>query len=331
MSRYSYSSQPTERLAVMEKASGLRREVDDFRYQRQRLIADIKEKRNRADDLKKKRDALNAEVKRLVGEGKEHVKKRDAIQEQIKKLKGKRAEITQDIAPKAKHIRSEKEIRDRLNRAARASPKELKIEFDASLKTLFGMDLTLRQEVIMVEMVMEVQRRFLQRKDADELSTDIHQTWEDIKGIEEKASTVTFKIMSLAADNEKEHQAAMDCFDRKREVSEESQEHHQNFIALMKEVRGISKEIDDISRKVDGGFKKLRPLERNLDSIRLTRRDQQRLEQLKVAKQKMATTGKIGLEDLKILMESKALDLSGGKGGKGGNEGKGREKKGKKK
>jgi len=307
-----------ERLQLMEKASHLRREVGDMRYKRQHLITEIKGKREKAGKLKEKRDALNKEVKRLVTGGKEHLRRRDEFQGEIKVLKKERAGITQDIKPKAHRIKSEKEVRRQLNRAARASAEELQLEFVASLKTLFGMELSLREEVIMVEMVMDIQRRYSARKNADTISTDIHKTWEDIKGIEEKASTVSFKIMSLAADGEKEHQAAMELFDRKNEVSAESQEHHENYITLMKEIREMSKEIDAISRELDNKFKELRPIQGKLDRLRLTRKEEQRLEKLKTAKDKMETTGKIGLEDLKVLLESKALKLQGGEQGKGG-------------
>ena len=300
-----------ERLELMEKASHLRREIGDLRYKRQHLISDIKEKRQKAAELKEKRDALNNEVKQLVAEGKEHLKKRDEFQNEIKELKKKRGKITQEIHPKAHKIRSEKEVRKQLNRAARASADELQREFEASLKTLFGMELSLREEVIMVEMVMDIQRRYNARKNADTLSTDIHKTWEDIKGIEEQASTVSFKIMSLAADGEKEHQTAMDLFDKKNEASREGQEYHENFVTLQKEIRELSKEIDALSRTIDTCFKELRPLQRKLDNLRISRWEEQRLEKLKTAKDKMETTGKIGLEDLKVLLESKALKFKG--------------------
>lgn len=300
-----------ERLELMEKASHLRREIGDLRYKRQHLISDIKEKRQKAAELKEKRDALNNEVKQLVAEGKEHLKKRDEFQNEIKELKKKRGKITQEIHPKAHKIRSEKEVRKQLNRAARASADELQREFEASLKTLFGMELSLREEVIMVEMVMDIQRRYNARKNADTLSTDIHKTWEDIKGIEEQASAVSFKIMSLAADGEKEHQTAMDLFDKKNEVSRESQEYHENFVTLQKEIRELSKEIDALSKNIDNCFKESKPLQRKLDNLRISRWEEQRLEKLKTAKDKMETTGKIGLEDLKVLLESKALKFKG--------------------
>jgi len=311
MTRPRRATSSLERLELMEKASHLRREIGDLRYKRQHLVSDIKGKRQKAAELKEKRDALNNEVKQLVTEGKEHLKKRDEFQKKIKELKKKRGKITKEIHPKAHKIRSEKEVRKQLNRAARASADELQNEFKASLKTLFGMELSLREEVIMVEMVMDIQRRYNARKNADTLSTDIHKTWEDIKGIEEKASTVSFKIMSLAADGEKEHQAAMELFDKKNEVSSESQEYHENFVTLLKEIRELSKEIDTLSKNIDNCFKELKPLQRKLDNLRISRREEQRLEKLKTAKDKMETTGKIGLEDLKVLLESKALKFKG--------------------
>ena len=305
------------RLEIMERVSHLKREINDMRYRRQRLVSDIKEKRQNATNLKKKRDELNQEVKRLVTQGKEHVRKRDKVQGEVKILEEKRSGITQDIKPKAQNIRSQKEIRKHLNRTAHASVDELKAEFEASLKTLFQMDLALREEVIMVEMVMDVQRRYNARKDANVLSTDIKKTWKDIKGIEEQASAVTFQIMSLASDGQEEHQKAMELFDRKNELSAESQEYHDNFIALSKEIKTLSRDIDVLSRELDDKYKELKPLLRKLDNLRLVRREQQQLEKLKVAKNKMETTGKIGLEDLKVLLESKALDLGKDKKKKG--------------
>ncbi len=299
----------------MEKASHLRRELDDMRYRRRTLIIDIQEKRKTAEELKKKRDALNAEVKRLVTEGKAHLKHRDEFHGKIKGLKGERAKITKDIKPMANHIRSEKELRRQLNRTAKArSLEDLKLEFTAMLKTLFTMDLGPKEEVIMVEMVMDVGRRYGARKNADTLSTDIHKTWEDIKEIEKKATVVSSDIMGLASEGEKEHQAAMELFDKKREISDESQECHEGYIALRKEIKVLSREIDSLSRNSDAKFRELRPLENSLNNLRMTRWEQQRLDKLKTAKKKMETTGKLGLEDLRVLVESRALNLDNGGG-----------------
>jgi len=76
----------------------------------------------------------------------------------------------------------------------------------------------------------------------------------------------------------------------------------------------MSNDIDAITRELDSGLKELKPLQRNLDGLRQTRRDEQRLAKLKTAKDKMDTTGRIGLEDLQVLMKSGALDLGKEKG-----------------
>jgi len=304
-----------ERIELTEKESRLRQAINDLRFKRQHLISEIKGKRHRAGEMKKKRDVLNDEVRKLVAQGKEHIRKRNEFQASIRKLKEKRTGITQEIRPKAERIRSEKEIRRQLNRKARTSAENLTAEFNAALKTLFEMELALRDEVIMVEMIMDIQHRFRARMDADSFSKDIKETWKDIKTIEKEATHVSTEIMTLAAKGESEHQAAMEMFDRKDELSNESQETHLGYVDLVKEIRSMSGKIDELSKEIDERFKELKPLQKKLQRTRLTRREEQRLEQLKVAKKKMETSGKIDLNDLRVLLESKALDLGGGREG----------------
>ena len=318
-----------QRLKLMERASSLRKEINEKRYRRQNLISEIKPKREEAARLRKKRDSLNKEVKELIAQAKEHIKQRDEIQEKIREIRKELgAVIRSEIQPRAERIRKEKETRRALNRAARASPEELEKEFEASLKTLFDSELSLREEVIMVEMVMDVVARYNSRKSADDVSTDIKKTYEEIKEIEPKKVGLDKEIMALTAEAEKEHRAAMDLFDRKNELSRLSQEAHEAYVALSKEIRDTSAEIDAISKDIEKGFEELKPLEKELDSIRFTRRKQQELEKLRAAKEKMNTTGKIGLEDLRVLLESNALPLNN----KGNNSGeKGAKKGGKEK
>jgi len=305
-----------QRLQLLEEESHLRGDINSLRYKRENLIDEIKRKRKEAEELKEKRDSLNKQVREFIDKGKDHIKKRDELHGKVRTLKQKRSGITKGIKPKADRIRSEKETRRKLNRTAHSSEDEIIADFDASLKTLFENDLSLKDEVIMVEMVMEVQKRFLARKNADKMSQDIHDTWKDIKGIEEKATNVTTEIITLAADGEKEHQAAMELFDRKNELSNEGQEAHESYVELMKTIRSMSRQIDTLSQEIDLKFKKIKPMQRKLDNVRITRREEQRLEQLKTAKQKMETSGKIDLHDLRVLMESKALDLGPSTGSK---------------
>jgi uncharacterized coiled-coil DUF342 family protein len=311
MPRQNYGRAPLDRLEIMEKESRLRKEINSLRYKRQNLITEIIQKRNEASELREKRDTLNAEVRELVGKGKAHIKKRNELQGQIKSLKDKRSDITQGIGPKAEMMRSEQDKRWRLNRAARSTKEDILADFTASLKTLFEMDLSLRDEVIMVEMIMDVKKRYLARESANEVHDTIRDGKKEIRKIQNKASNVTSKIISLAADGETEHQAAMELFDRKDELSAESQALHDRYIGMTKEIRSISKTIDDLSREIDEHFKDIKPIRNKLDRARITRREEQQLEQLKVAKNKMETSGKIDLNDLRVLMESRALDLKG--------------------
>ena len=299
-----------KRLELMERTSSLRREINEMRYKRQNLISEIKPKRKEAAELKKKRDELNQEVKNLIVKAKQHLAHRDEILKKIKDLRNEVGKVVKsEILPRAERIRKEKEERRALNRMARASPQELEKEFKASLKTLFETNLSLREEVIMVEMIMDVVARYKARKNADDVSSEIKKTYEEIKEIEPKKIELDRTIMRLTAEAENEHRAAMELFDRKNELSKLSQETHENYVKHIKEIKALSSQIDEISEKIDNKFKELKPLQKKLENIRLTRRKQQELEKLKAAKEKMRTTGRIGLDDLRILLESNALPI----------------------
>lgn len=291
----------------MEKVSYLKQQINEKSYKKQRLIQEIQVKRKMADNLRKQRDDLNSTVKELSNQAKIHLEKRDKINLNIQELKAKRAEIGKKIIPHAKKIRDEKEERKKLNYLAYGTLETLQKEFDASLKTLFEYDLSLRDEAIMVEMIHDYHKRYMLKKDAQLLHKEIHEEWQGIKEIEGDIDNITQQIIKLASESQEEHNNAMEIFDRKEEARRESDEVHKQFIILAKEIKDVQNEINRCKEDADSQRNEIFPLTKKLEKLKITRWEEQKLEKLKEAKTKMKSTGKIDLEDLRVLMESGAL------------------------
>ena len=298
------------KLELMDKVSHLQQQINEEKYKKQRLIQDIQVKRKVAEDLRKQRDDFNKSVKEFSDKAKVHREKRDEINIKIQELKNNRAEIGKKIVPHAKKIKNEKEERKKLNYLAYGTLDSLKKEFDAALKTLFDFDLSLRDEAIMLEMVQDFHNRYILKKEAQQLHEEIHDEWKDIKGIEEEINTVTQQIIDHATQSQLEHNSAMELFERKEEARKESDEIHKEFISTSKDINEMQKEIDQIKGNVDELNKELMPLRKNLHKFKITRWEEQKLEKLKTAQTKIKSTGKIDLEDLRVLMESGTLKFN---------------------
>lgn len=295
------------KLELMEKVSYLNQQINEERFKKQSLIQEIQVKRKISEDLRKQRDDLNATVKDFSNQAKPHIEERDKVNMEIKDLKDKRAEIGKRIIPHAKKIRDEKEERKQLNYLAYGNLDSLQKEFNGAIKTLFEYDLSLRDEAIMVDMAQDFHSRYIIKKEAQILHKDIHGEWEDIKVIEEDINTITQQIIKLASKSQEEHSAAMELFDRKEGARKESDAIHKQYINLSIEIKEMQKEIDKCKDNIDSLSQDQVPMSKKLNKLKINRWEEQNFEKLKQAKSKMESTGKIDLQDLRVLMESGSL------------------------
>ena len=273
------------------------------------LINEVKDKRNQTNKLKKERDDLNGKVKETINEAKKHLSERDRIQSKIKAKNTDKKSIFKQISSKADSISKTKEERDKLNKEAKGYQERLRDQMVGSIKTLLGMDLSLKNEIIMVEMIFDFQGRLKQKMAADKLHKEIQTTYKDLKSTETQLQSVFGQLGNMISLSQHEHKLAQELFMKKDELRKEAQEAHNKFIENNKVVKDLSLKIDASKLALDKIQQKIKREKDKLGNIKKHQREQEKKAKLKTAKEKMASSGKMGMEDLRLLLESGELKL----------------------
>ncbi len=270
------------------------------------LIEDITKTQSNVENIRKDRDNLNLQVKGLISDAMKKKEERDEYHKKIAALKEERAKLEQYIAPHAHRISEMKKIRDKYNDFARGSAEVLKKKVEDSFKALMELDLSLKDETTLYEITMELSDRYYAKKNADKVHAEMQKYFDDnMRPTDEKLEAINNQIQELHVRAQALHEEAMAEFKKKDELRKESDKVHSRVIESAKGRSEVQAEIDAHREKIDEySFLKeccLREL-RRLEGLEQSKK---RNAQLEVAKQKLERKGgKLGLEDLKVLLES---------------------------
>jgi len=271
------------------------------------LFDQMSAKKGEKNEAIRLRDESNKKVKQIIDKAKLHQAARDRLHGEAKKLRNKMRDYSREVSSRARKISQEKEIRNQFQREARGSPESLSKQFGGAIQTLITMELSLKNEIIMVEMIMELQKRYEAKKAADEVHHDIQETYKDLKETEAEAKSEFSTLSEVLARAQEEHQTAIDLFSEKDRERDSGQEHHQRFLEISKEMKEIGKAIDrskDHKNEVRDEINKLRD---ELKKIDRGRKEAEKAKKLGKAKEKVQKGGKMDLEELRLLVESGQL------------------------
>jgi|GEM_PF-2422011 len=282
----------------------IREEKQKIRF----LIESIEKKRMNVDSIKKDRDNLNMQVKEIIAEAKKKIEQRDEYHKKIALLKEERKKLEESISPHIQKITEMKKIRDKYNEYARGSAELLKKKVEESFKTLIEFDLSLKDEITLFDITMELSDRYYAKKNADKVHAEMQKYYdENIKSTDEKIEAITKEIQQLHEKAQALHEEAMADFKKKDELKKESDKVHNQVVETSKSRAEVQAEINAHRQKIDEYiFLKechLREL-RRLESLEHSKKKRAQVE---AAKQKLERKGKIGLEELKVLLESGQL------------------------
>ena len=129
----------------------------------------IKKKYDEIEEYRTRRDELNQLVKTLISEAKEKQKERDILQESIKPKREVFKNLRLNIKEYAKQISELKDVRDGKHREAKGSLEGLKDNVKGSITTLLSLDLSLKDEITLFNMIFSTKQRY----EAQTLAEDI--------------------------------------------------------------------------------------------------------------------------------------------------------------
>lgn len=267
----------------------------------------IKTKHDEINEVKTRRDELNQLVKTLISEAKEKQKDRDALQESTKPKREIIKNLGLNIKEYAKQISELKEIRAGKHREAKGSLQGLQDNIATSLTTLLTLDLSLKDEITLFNMIFSTKQRYHAKMDAEDVHQQIQDTYNALKESERQIQQEEVQISKIIQDSQILHNKSLAQFKEKDEIRNKADELHQQVVGGYKEVKGLQAYANEIKKNVLDLKVQLNILYKKLRADEKKRQEVAKKEKLEGAKEKLKGEKKMGLDELRLLLESGTL------------------------
>ena len=272
------------------------------------IYTKLKNKRNEISELKQRRDEFNQSVKNLIAEAKEKQKERDKLHESIKPKREVIKNLRLNIKEYAKQIAELKNIRDGKHREAKGSLVGLQDNIAASLTTLVTLDLTLKDEITLFNMIFASKERYNAKMTAEDIHKQIQDVYKALKESEHQINESEMQIIKISQKAQERHNDAIAKFKEKDEARNKSNELHQQVLSGYKDTKDIRRQSDEIKKTIAELKGELNVLYKKLKADARKRQDMAKKEKLEGAKEKLKKEKKMGLDELRLLLESGSLE-----------------------
>jgi chromosome segregation protein len=267
----------------------------------------IKTKHNEVNELKSRRDEFNQLVKTLISNGKELQGERDQLQQSTKPTREVIKNLRLNIKEYAKQINELKNIRDGKHREAKGSIQGLQDNIAASLTTLLTMDLALKDEITLFNMIFSTKDRYEAKVEADDIHKQIQDVYSAIKETEAQITIAEQEINKVFEESQIKHQEAISKFREKDNMREQSNSLHQKVLDGYNNIKELKTQAEIAKKTVSKLKAELNELYKKLRSGEKKRREMARQEKLEDAKNKLKKEKKMDLNELRLLIESGEL------------------------
>lgn len=286
---------------LKDKINRLRTQISQKEKTLNSVFEELKLYRNNIDELKKSRDELNAQVKELVSQAKDLKSKRDENNRKIAELKNKRAEIQKENKSKADEIAQLKKKRNELNDISKGTEESLSKAYSQELNTFLNEDIPLNHEIDLFNKLEQLKRRL----DAAQEANNIHQKIQEIynSSFYEDLNELNNQIQQLADESQEYHLQMVDLFNKADEVRSDADSYHEDIKNKYSLMSPLKSKIDPLKSEISQLREELDEYLKQLDDIQLKKDEKNQDEKHTAAKEKLDKSGRLSLEDLKILME----------------------------
>ena len=287
------------------------RKVEKNAYKKEsevnRIMGLIDEKRRRIDELYEEKKQILNNIRKLIGEGKDHREKRDELHTKAsprrKYVKSLKKEIDV-LSEKVSHLKAE---RDRHNQKARGKVDYFKKQIAGQFNTLLTMEISLKEEILLFNMIPDLQQRIEAGMKADALHKRMVANYKILKTKQEEQWNAYQEINQEKQMAQEEHFASLGKFKEKGRLSRDMDVRSKEISQLKQEINDLYLTIEAVriakSRvQAEARYLKSRKERASGNKLRLTSR-----EKLTLAKDKLKKEQKMGLEDLQLLLASGTL------------------------
>lgn len=292
------------------KVNELRTQIARDERELRSLFNELRLHRTNMGELKEKRDSLNSQVKEMVSKARELKGKRDEVNTKISELKDvKNARISagQQASDEITKLKAE---RDALNKVSRGTVDIISKAYSAELDTFLNADVPLQHEIDVFSRLMHLEERLRAAMKADEVHKKIQETYDATMSQQTgPGENVGSTIKELAEVSQQYHLEMVDLYKKVDEMRKDADLCH----AQIKEKFGVTEplraRIDPLKQRMSQLRDELSGYLEKLNDIQLVKDEKKQQEQRVVAKEKLEKTGKMILQDLKVLMENGDLEL----------------------
>jgi uncharacterized coiled-coil DUF342 family protein len=291
------------------KVNELRSRIEKSERQLASIFKDLKINRTDIDELKEKRDSLNQQVKERVAKAQE-LSKRDEINKAIGEYKGKRSDVNSKTQELFSGIAGLKEQRDECNKLSHGSVESLSKAYEDELEAFLNKELPLAVEIKIFQKLNDLSKRLYAAKKANELHSQIQDSYKDSKGIHKEGDELHEVIQKLSDESQACHLEMLENFKSADEIRKEANMYHSQLTDKIANINSIKDKIDPLKTSIGNNRKELSLYLDRLKDLQLTKEEHKVSQKHNDARERLQKNARLSLEDLKLLIEKGDVKFS---------------------
>ncbi|MGP8337099.1 MAG: coiled-coil protein [Methanosarcinaceae archaeon] len=295
-------SKMTER-ELKDKINKTRTRIDQNERSLKSIFRELKLHRTDTSDLKEKRDNLNLKTREFIPKARDHKSKRDDANKNIADLKTQRGGIQVETQKVVDEISQMKAKRDDFNKFSKGSVESLSKAYAFELDKLLNADIPLKHEIDIIERLDQLVGRLGAAFSANEVHKNIIELYESSKGIYNTSDDISDRIRALAKESQTHHLEMLEIYKTIDEIRKEADMYHAQIMEKYSASAPLRAKINPLKAKIELFRDELSVYLERSKEIQLTKDETKQDEQHIAAKEKLNKSGRLSLQDLKVLMD----------------------------
>lgn len=300
---------PTTENELKRYINKLRNGIDHHENLIKKAIFEAKNHRAGLADLKVKRDDINAGVRKSASEASKIRKERDEFNVVINGLKEERDGLRKEITTIAESIRELKTQRDDLNKGAKGSTLGLRRFYVLDVETLLNADIPLNHEKNMFDGIIDMHQRLDLSHKADDVHDEVTVTYKNLNALSKKSDQIHHRIQEIAAESQGKHEIMVEMYREIDKLRKDANNYHRQIEEKYAVIKPLSESIDANKVTIKKRRSDLGDCIDKMDDIHKDKLKGKQDKDTVVAKEKFKKTGKMSLDDLRLLIENNELEL----------------------
>ncbi|TKY92279.1 MAG: phosphoserine phosphatase [Candidatus Methanomarinus sp.] len=282
----------------------MRQQIDSKDREIRSLFKEMSLHNKGINELRDNRDDLNKSVKELRATASDYRNKRDEVNKKIAELKQQRNEMLSHQSTYTDKIGEMKKTRDDLNKIARGRIEFLNKTYEDQLDKFSNIDIPLEYEQSLFENLHELSGRLEAIHKANIIHNEIGDVYGKVSEFKHDLDTISALIRDLASESQENHLKMLEIYKEVDDTKKESDDYHQRLVEIYKITRPIKDKIDVLKKSLSAIREELDSYLEHMSEIQLdkdkTKEDTKRI----AAKEKFDKSGRMSLEDLRLLIEN---------------------------